>query len=287
MLAKVIGTAPTRERAARLLASALADAELHGPVTNRDMLVNTLRSTEFLSGDTDTGFIDQVGLDVLGASLADESDVRLAAVAATLADASRQRAEATTLADLPSGWRNLPSGYSTRRYVTAAPSDDDPLEVRYRHGRRGVELPDDATTFVLDTSPERVDVEAVGVRRVLRVRRYGDRVFVDWPGKSVVLTDVPRFIDPSAVQRPGSLLAPMPGAVIRIAVAEGDRVSAGQPLLWLEAMKMEHTISAPADGVVATLAVVAGQQLAVGEVLAVIVDHSESTDSLTEEGPAA
>ncbi|NMO02153.1 acetyl/propionyl-CoA carboxylase subunit alpha [Gordonia sp. TBRC 11910] len=285
MLAKVIGTADTRERAARRLAAALADTVLHGPVTNRDMLVNTLRSKEFLSGDTDTGFIDEVGLDVLAAPLADEADVRLAAVAATLADASRQRAEATTLADLPSGWRNLASGFATRSYWPGAASGAaDSIEVRYRNGRRGVELPDDATTFVREARPDGVDVEQDGVRRSLAVSRYGDRVYVDWPGRSVVLTDVPRFIDPSAVQRPGSLLAPMPGSVIRVAVAEGDRVTAGQPLLWLEAMKMEHTITAPADGVVATLAVAAGQQLAVGEVLAVIVDDSEISDTTSEEG---
>ncbi|MFW0788836.1 biotin carboxylase N-terminal domain-containing protein [Gordonia sp. CPCC 205333] len=286
MLAKVIGTAPTRTRAARLLAAALADARLHGPVTNRDMLVNTLRSKEFLSGDTDTGFIDEVGLDVLGASVADAGDRRLAAIAATLSDSAEQRLRATVLGDLPSGWRNLASGYSTRRFLPgiaqASPTEDaGQLEVRYRHSRHRVELPDDATISITSTTSSEVTAEVDGVRRTLSVNRYGTSVFVDWPGKSVVLSDVPRFVDPSSVQRPGSLLAPMPGAVIRVAVAEGDRVAAGQPLLWLEAMKMEHTIAAPSDGVVATLSVAPGQQLAVGEVLAVIVgeDTEESASS--------
>ncbi|MGV0801157.1 acetyl-CoA carboxylase biotin carboxyl carrier protein subunit, partial [Mycolicibacterium elephantis] len=66
----------------------------------------------------------------------------------------------------------------------------------------------------------------------------------------------------------GSLLAPMPGSVLRIGAAVGDRVHAGQPLVWLEAMKMEHTVTAPADGVLAELNVEPGQQVDVGTVLA-------------------
>ena len=66
----------------------------------------------------------------------------------------------------------------------------------------------------------------------------------------------------------GSLLAPMPGSVIRLGAALGDTVTAGQPLVWLEAMKMEHTITAPADGVLIQLSVAVGQQVDVGAVLA-------------------
>ena len=66
----------------------------------------------------------------------------------------------------------------------------------------------------------------------------------------------------------GSLLAPMPGSVIRVGAALGDTVTAGQPLIWLEAMKMEHTITAPADGVLTELNVAVGQQVEVGAVLA-------------------
>jgi len=115
------------------------------------------------------------------------------------------------------------------------------------------------------------------------VSRYGATVFVDSPGQSVTLGVVPRYVDPSTIQRPGSLFAPMPGSVIRVAVGEGDRVVAGQPLLWLEAMKMEHTVAAPSDGVVTTLAVEEGRQLAVGDVLAVIesVDAADTDVSLS------
>ena len=91
----------------------------------------------------------------------------------------------------------------------------------------------------------------------------------------VSLAVTPRFVDPSSQVAPGSLVAPMPGSVVRVAVAVGDRVSAGQPVLWLEAMKMQHQVSAPADGVVTALPVAVGAQIEVGAVLAV-VGESES-----------
>ena len=274
MLAKVISWAPTRERAAAMLARALADARIHGPVTNRDMLVNTLREATFLRGDTDTGYIDTIGLDVLAAPLADTTDQQVAALAAALADSAVNRARARVQAGLRAGWRNLPSGCARKTYL--AVGSDNEIPARYRFTRTGVELPDLDDVAVVDIGTDAVTLDVGGVRRRLTVSRHDDAVFVDGPGTSVALRRMPRFVDPASVQRPGSLLAPMPGSVIRVAVAEGDRVTAGQPLIWLEAMKMEHTVSAPADGVVSTLAVVAGQQLAVGDVLAVISDESEA-----------
>ncbi|MDF3283457.1 biotin carboxylase N-terminal domain-containing protein [Gordonia sp. N1V] len=291
MLAKVIAWAPTRGRAAAMLAGALADATIHGPITNRDLLVNILRDATFLSGLTDTAYLDTVGLDTLAAPSAGADEVAMAGIAAALADASANRAGARVQASLPSGWRNMASGYQTKTYLRA---DDTEVRVRYRHGRNGIELPDTPGLSVLTATPEAVVLaDRTGLRRELRVARYRDgadrtgadqdEVFVDGPGWSVHLRRAPRFIDPTAVQRPGSLLAPMPGAVIRVAVAEGDRVTAGQPLIWLEAMKMEHTISAPADGVVTTLAVEPGRQLAVGDVLAVIGEETGPDDTGPED----
>ena len=85
----------------------------------------------------------------------------------------------------------------------------------------------------------------------------------------------PRFADPSAQVSAGSLLAPMPGTVIRVGARVGDRVSAGQPVVVLEAMKMEHAVAAPAAGVLTALDVTVGQPVEVGAVLA-IVDDTET-----------
>ncbi|MEZ5210239.1 MAG: biotin carboxylase N-terminal domain-containing protein [Gordonia sp. (in: high G+C Gram-positive bacteria)] len=272
MLAKVISWAPTRRRAAAMLARALADARIHGLVTNRDLLVNILREERYLSGDTDTAYLDSVGLERLSAPLADDRATVVAAVAAALAQSAADRAGATVLGGLPSGWRNLTSGYQSRTFAAEASSD---IEIRYRIVRGAVELPDLDDVEAVSWTPDEVVLRTGGVARRFSVAVAGDEVFVDWPGASASFRRLPRYVDPSTAARPGSLLAPMPGSVIRVAVAEGDRVTAGQPLLWLEAMKMEHTISAPSDGIVSVLAVTEGRQLSVGDVLAVISDESE------------
>jgi len=107
------------------------------------------------------------------------------------------------------------------------------------------------------------------------VQRYGDEVYVDSARGPVHLVALPRFPEPGSAVEPGSLVAPMPGNVIRLAAQVGDAVTAGQPLIWLEAMKMEHTITAPADGVLAELNVATGQQVEVGAVLGVIASAAK------------
>jgi pyruvate carboxylase subunit A/propionyl-CoA carboxylase alpha chain len=116
-----------------------------------------------------------------------------------------------------------------------------------------------------------------GVDRPFDVARYGDGVFVDSPLGPVQLKALPRFPDPSDAVAHGSLLAPMPGSVLRVGAAVGDKVTAGQPLIWLEAMKMEHTLAAPNDGVLAELNVEPGQQVDVGAVLARVDDQLKET----------
>jgi pyruvate carboxylase subunit A/propionyl-CoA carboxylase alpha chain len=265
MLAKVISYAPTRRHAAGLLADALARTRLHGVRTNRDLLVNVLRAPAFLDGATDTAFFDTHGLAELAAPCGDEPDARLAMVAAALSDAAANRAAATVFAAAPSGWRNLASGHQIRRYRSA---DGEDHEVRYRFGRNGVEVADHPGVTLVSGSPTRVVLRVDGVDRPFDVARYGAEVFVDSPRCAVALTALPRFPDPDTAVARGSLIAPMPGAVVRVGAAVGDTVTAGQPLVWLEAMKMEHTLTAPGDGVLAELNVEPGQQVAVGTVLA-------------------
>jgi len=142
-------------------------------------------------------------------------------------------------------------------------------EVAYRVGRDGVSV-DGIDVRIVSATAEEVVLEVGGVRRVFAVAAYDGLVCVDSALGAVALTPVERFKDPSQQVAAGSLLAPMPGTVVRVGVAVGDVVEEGQPLLWLEAMKMEHTISAPAAGIVAELRVAAGQQVEVGAVLAVV-----------------
>jgi propionyl-CoA carboxylase alpha chain len=264
MLAKVIAWAPTRTQAATALASSLARAQLHGVVTNRDLLVNVLRHPAFLRGATDTAFFDRHGLDALASPLADETATKLSALAAALAIDSADRSHAPVLRGVPSGWRNV---VSQPRQVSF-----DGHDVSYRLTRDGLRADGFDDVALVSARPNRVVVDAAGVRRSFDIAISEHEVYVDSPLGPVTLHRVPRFVDPSEQVAAGSLLAPMPGSVVRIAVAVGDRVTSGQPILWLEAMKMQHRINAPADGVISELPVAEGQQIDVGAVLAVVTE---------------
>ncbi|MFC7892299.1 acetyl/propionyl/methylcrotonyl-CoA carboxylase subunit alpha [Streptomyces sp. NPDC057381] len=249
MLAKAVAHAPTRAEAVRKLAGALERAAIHGPVTNRELLVRSLRHEEFTSARVDTGFYDRHLAD-----LTSPAPDPLAPLAAALADAhGRSR--------FGGGWRNLPSQPQVKRYTMAG----EEHEVRYHHTRTG--LTADGVR-VVHADARLVVLETDGVRRRYEVARYGDQIHVN----ATRLTALPRFPDPTAQHAPGSLLAPMPGTVVRLAegLTEGAAVEAGQPLLWLEAMKMEHRITAPATGTLAALNAVPGQQVTVGSLLAVV-----------------
>jgi propionyl-CoA carboxylase alpha chain len=266
MLAKVIAWADNRGEAAALLARTLATARIHGLVTNRDLLVRVLRHPAFLAGQTDTAFLGSY--QETAAPLADNSKIEVSALAAALADAARRQRDATVLAGLPSGWRNVPSQPQVVLYEGA--------EVRYRLDRGRLVLYGEQPVELVSMRPDRVELEIAGVRRAFAVAAYldergGDRVCVDSALGPVTLVPVSRFPDPAARVAAGSLLAPMPGTVVRLAVAVGDEVAAGQDLLWLEAMKMEHSISAPpSGGVVTELLVQVGERVTAGQPLAVI-----------------
>ncbi|MFF8742946.1 biotin carboxylase N-terminal domain-containing protein [Streptomyces californicus] len=297
MLAKVIAHAPTRPEAVRLLARALERARIHGPVTNRDLLVRSLRHPDFAAARLDTGFYDR-HLAVLTAP--GPGDPATAALAAALAAAVRRtapaqavrtgaRAEAVRPATgtvqpgaLAAGgpppvrfgaWRNVPSGPQLKRY--RGEPDGAEHEVAYRTPRTGAPEPYEAPGVrVLAVRPDRVTLELDGVTRHFTVTTApgADRVHVDTPGASYTFTALPRFTDPATHTAPGSLLAPMPGTVVRVAdgLAAGAAVEAGQPLIWLEAMKMEHRILAPASGTLTALHAVPGHQAEVGALLAVV-----------------
>ncbi len=270
MLAKVIGVGPTRTAAARTLARALQRARIHGMVTNRDLLVRVLRHPAFLAGDTDTAFFARHGLDVLAAPLAGADTQSFSALVAALADACDNQQAAVAQPGIPVGWRNVPSQPLRKSYSV----DGESIEVRYRQTRTGFCAVDHTDVGVIDATPTAVTLQISGVQYEFDVARYGELRCVDSVFGAVMLVRDDPFPDPNTAVAPGSLLAPMPGAVVRVAAETGQVVEAGQPILWLEAMKMQHQINAPAAGVVADLLVQVGQQVEIGAVLALL----ESTE---------
>jgi propionyl-CoA carboxylase alpha chain len=275
MLAKVVAHAPTREQAARALAGALSRARIHGIATNRDQLVGLLRDPDFLAGSVTTAFLDEHP--PTAATPGGDH-----AVAAALALAERDRVARTVQQGIPVAWRNVVSQPQLTRFsgssaslATRGSSDaDDPIAVEWWGGRDGYAV---EGLTVLAAGPLEVTLERDGVATTYDVAITGERVDVDSVAGHVALALRPRFTDPADAVASGSLLAPMPGTVVGVTVEEGQQVEAGQPVLALEAMKMQHTVRAPDAGTVTRLDVRPGDQVAAGEVLAVV-----STDEETE-----
>ena len=161
---------------------------------------------------------------------------------------------------IPTGWRNVTSAPQVVRFDHRGTE----VEVGWHGDRDGYSFADvsgDDTGVgeARTTSVVRTGDRVAGRRRPGRPepqprrRDRRDRVDVDHAAGHVALTRLPRFVDPADQVAEGSLLAPMPGTVIAVRVEAGATVTAGQPVLVMEAMKMQHTINAPTDGVVTDL----------------------------------
>ncbi len=268
MLAKVIAHAPTRVEAALKLALALERTRVGGLVTNRDFLVATLRHPAYLAGDTTTDFIERHA----PAARRDPGDEDRFVAAAALAmwSQAHNRAVARVLTSMPSGWRNTkfpperielqPDGlaYRSRR--------DGSFEVVFA-GRTGSVRP-------VSVAGDRVVVEVDGRRVAAAVCALTGGYLVDLPGGSVTFESQGRFAEIEVAGPAGGLVAPMPGRVLDVRAAVGDRVTAGQVLVVMEAMKMEHHLSAANDGVVSEVRAEVGAQVDNGAVL-VVVDEAD------------
>jgi len=265
MIAKVIAHGATREQAARTLAAVLRRARIHGLRTNREQLVAVLTSPRFLDAQLSTGFLDErtEGCAGDGSDARRSREHRSVCAAAAVAIAECRRRPGT-----PAAWRNVTS---QSQRTTFRGHDGVETVVEWRGTRTGYVI---EGLSVIAAARDEVTLEVDGVRTTYQVSVGGlpgeERCDVDSPHGHTALARVPRFVDPATQVAAGSLLAPMPGSVVAVHAALGDQVMAGQPLLVMEAMKMQHTITAPTAGVVTELVTSLGQQVEAGTVLAVV-----------------
>ncbi len=267
MIAKVIAFGPTRREAASRLARALEMTRLQGITHNRDFLVACLRTPEFLSGDTTTDFIERVK--PAASRKPEQSELDLVAVAAALFARSHRRAQAGVQKTVPGGFRNSHMPAEVIRYRAGT----EVLTVSYRNNRDGsfaVQLNDRPyRARVFAVSDSAIDLDLDGHRNTVAIKTMADRHLIHGPGGDLELRELARYPMPERAEFRGGMLAPMPGKVLAIAAKEGSEVEAGQLLLILEAMKMEHRITAPAKGTVKALKVAEGDQVANGALLVV------------------
>jgi len=251
MIAKVIAHGDSRQIAARRLIAALEGATLHGPTTNRGLLVQLLQQLLEVDGPNgpgiDTGWLDREHL-----GDGPQPEPMHVAAAALAVIASRARSVRS-----PIGWRNNSSQLHSQALVGRASGDH---VVQYRFDRVN-------TLQVLVVDGEPIELDTLNRDTLARIDTalYDDSVYV--AGGRFAFVVPPRFISPDEAGRAGSTVAPMPGRVVALLVAVGDVVVAGQPLLTIEAMKMEHRVQAPHAGTVAEIFVHAGQQLDGGQPL--------------------
>jgi len=290
MIAKVIWSAPTRDAAALGLARALRAAVLHGPVTNRDMLVAVLESDDFLAGHTTTAFLDEHP-ELLDPQVpAARRALHLCAVVIAAAHEARELVAdepAASTAFAPSGWRNVRAVPEARTFAVG----DEQVTVAYERLRDGVwrvgttsspveligaaeiewlEVPVRASVARDAQGDVVVDLES-GERIFARVIRSDEGLITVHDGLwNSRLHDVPCFAGEAADDVADGSATPVPGTITVVAVAVGDHVTAGQTLVVLEAMKMEHRIVAAIDGVVTAVRVEVGQAVDAHEVVVTV-----------------
>jgi propionyl-CoA carboxylase alpha chain len=277
MLAKVIAHGRTREEATTRLVHALRRTRVNGVTTNRSLLVGILEHEDFKAGRIDTHFLDrqqpQDLIEIEGAGV--ES---AALIAAALADQAQARSQAGVLQHVTSGFRSARSQLQERTFERG----EREVTVRYALGR-GARFEVDGTPLdvtVHSCTQTTVDLVVEGVRRRFEVDRSERSSYVSWADGTIALRSVPRFPDAADHLQPGSLVAPMPGTVVRVSVSAGDHVTAGQTVVVVEAMKMEHAITAPSDAVVASVPITPGTAVDTGAVLIVLEEEEEEEEKV-------
>jgi acyl-CoA carboxylase subunit alpha len=277
MLAKVIAHGPARDDALARLIEAVERLGVAGVTTNRDLLLAVLRHPAFAAGELDTHFIERHLPPSARVRARDATVDRLHAIAAALqGHEMRRRAGGPVPSSIPSGWRN--NRWRPQRVSFRIGSDAIDVDyVAAPGGRFTVDAGGATSTAIVhDGEPRGLTLEIDGVRRRFSVVTAADRVAVHSTLGTTELLELPRLPAARRADVAGGFTAPMTGVVRAVNVAVGDRVTKGQVLLILEAMKMEHELTAQAGGVVREVRVDVGQMVDPDAVLIVVTTDEET-----------
>ena len=265
MLSKVIAWAPNRIDAINKLARGLEKAHFGGVKTNRDFLISCLRNESFINGNTTTDFIEREKPN--GEQVLSENQIfnASAAIALWIAMGNRVSDEVTDF--MPSNWTNGRMPYQRIKLMILK----NEIEIKYQLKRSGLFEVMGTNCKIHAVDESGIDVEVGSHRFFAQVTRANDQILINMPFGDLDAVIVPRFIEPGNEVPEGGLVAPMPGKVIEVKVKKGNKVKAGDTLIIIEAMKMEHSIKATENGKVTKLMVSLNQQVDNGATLLVLV----------------
>ena len=264
MLSKVIAWAPNRIDAINKLARGLEKAHFGGVKTNRDFLISCLRNESFINGNTTTDFIEREKPN--GEQVLSENQIFNASAAIALWIAMGNRASDEVTDFMPSNWTNGRMPYQRIKLMILK----NEIEIKYQLKRSGLFEVMGTNCKIHAVDESGIDVEVGSHRFFAQVTRANDQILINMPFGDLDAVIVPRFIEPGNEIPEGGLVAPMPGKVIEVRVKKGDKVKAGDTLIIIEAMKMEHSIKATENGKVAKLMVSLNQQVDNGATLLVL-----------------
>jgi propionyl-CoA carboxylase alpha chain len=264
MLSKVIAWAPNRIDAINKLARGLEKAHFGGVKTNRDFLISCLRNESFINGNTTTDFIEREKPN--GEQVLSENQIFNASAAIALWIAMGNRASDEVTDFMPSNWTNGRMPYQRIKLIILK----NEIEIKYQLKRSGLFEVMGTNCKIHAVDESGIDVEVGSHRFFAQVTRANDQILINMPFGDLDAVIVPRFIEPGNEVPEGGLVAPMPGKVIEVRVKKGDKVKAGDTLIIIEAMKMEHSIKATENGKVTKLMVSLNQQVDNGATLLVL-----------------
>ena len=264
MLSKVISWAPNRIDAANKLARGLERAHIGGVVTNRQFLISCLRNESFISGNTTTDFIERETLETKKNLSVNELHQTSTALALWLAQQNRVSDPVTGF--MPANWTNgrMPLQRVKLLFI------QDEIEVQYKLNKDNLYEVMGSICEIYHCDIAGIDVEIDSHRFYAHVTEAGSEITINMPFGDVNASVLPRFIEPGNDVPEGGLIAPMPGKVIDVKVKKGSKVKAGDTLVIIEAMKMEHAIKATETGKIAKVMIKLNDQVDNGATLLVL-----------------